>query len=42
MFYNPAEPIPPMVLLFAMYLLFGASFALGMMSATSIFLLGHL
>jgi len=40
--YNPSEPMPPIVLLFTIYLLFGASFVLGMMSATSLFYLGHL
>ncbi|MDP3986534.1 MAG: hypothetical protein Q8P77_03875 [Candidatus Veblenbacteria bacterium] len=39
MFFIPSRPLPPIVLLFSLYLLFGVSFALGMMAATSLLLL---
>jgi len=37
--YNPSEPMPPIVLLLGLYMLFGFSFALGMMSVTSLLLM---
>lgn len=40
--FNSSQPLPPIVLLFAIYLLFGASFVLGMISATSLFFMANL